>query len=109
MNCGSMISRLIAAAISASDAVEGKRSPAPFASTRAAFAAWSRAIGRMSCGRPLTSERVTVDKPQERLEEDRQTIVTVAEGIRAERFPAKPDRMKCSGCDFRLLCPSSAV
>jgi DNA helicase-2/ATP-dependent DNA helicase PcrA len=56
-----------------------------------------------------TSERITVDKPQERLEEDRQTIVNVAEGIRAEHFVAKPDRMKCAGCDFRLLCPSAAV
>jgi len=56
-----------------------------------------------------TSERVTVDKPQERLEEDRQTIVKVAEGIRAELFVAKPDRMKCGGCDFRQLCPSAAV
>ena len=56
-----------------------------------------------------TSERVTVDKPQERLEDDRQTIVKVAAGIRAELFPARPDRMKCSGCDFRLLCPSAAV
>ena len=56
-----------------------------------------------------TSERVTVEKPQERLEEDRQTILKVAEGIRAEQFPARPERMKCSGCDFRLLCPSSAV
>jgi CRISPR/Cas system-associated exonuclease Cas4 (RecB family) len=52
---------------------------------------------------------VTVEKPRDRLEEDRQTIINVAEGIRAERFPAKPDRMKCSGCDFRLLCPSAAV
>ena len=56
-----------------------------------------------------TGARVTVDKASERLEEDRQTIVKVAEGIRAELFPAKPDRMKCSGCDFRLLCPSAAV
>src|SRR5437588_10481435 len=56
-----------------------------------------------------TGPRVTVDKPTDRLEEDRQTIVNVAEGIRADRFPAKPDRMKCSGCDFRLLCPSAAV
>src|SRR2546428_9764254 len=55
-----------------------------------------------------TSERVTVDKPQERLEDDRQTIVKVAEGIRAELFPARPDRMKCGGCDFRQLCPSAA-
>ena len=56
-----------------------------------------------------TGERVTVDKPQERLAEDRQTILDVADGIRAERFPAKPDRMKCGGCDFRMLCPSAAV
>jgi DNA helicase-2/ATP-dependent DNA helicase PcrA len=56
-----------------------------------------------------TSERVTVDKPQERLEEDRQTIVKVAEGIRGELFVAKPDRMKCGACDFRQLCPSAAV
>jgi ATP-dependent DNA helicase UvrD/PcrA len=56
-----------------------------------------------------TSERVTVDKPVDRLDEDRQTILKVAEGIRAELFPAKPDRMKCSSCDFRLLCPSAAV
>jgi DNA helicase II / ATP-dependent DNA helicase PcrA len=56
-----------------------------------------------------TTERVTVDKPKERLEEDRQTIVKVAEGIRSEVFPAKPERMKCASCDFRLLCPSAAV
>jgi DNA helicase-2/ATP-dependent DNA helicase PcrA len=56
-----------------------------------------------------TGERVTVEKPAERLEDDRMSIIRVAEGIRAELFPAKPDRMKCSGCDFRLLCPSAAV
>lgn len=56
-----------------------------------------------------TTERVTVDKPKERLDEDRQTIVKVAEGIRNDLFLAKPERMKCSGCDFRLLCPSAAV
>jgi DNA helicase-2/ATP-dependent DNA helicase PcrA len=56
-----------------------------------------------------TGERVTVDKPHERLVEDRQTILKVAEGIRAELFVAKPERMKCAGCDFRLLCPSAAV
>ncbi len=54
-----------------------------------------------------TGERVTVEKPPERLAEDRETITEVADGIRAEFFPAKPDRMKCAGCDFRLLCPSS--
>ncbi len=56
-----------------------------------------------------TGERVRVDKPPERLKEDRETLLQVAEGIRAERFPAKPERLKCTGCDFRLLCPSAAV
>src|SRR6202023_3807524 len=41
-----------------------------------------------------TSERVTVDKPEERLEDDRQTIVKVAEGSRAELLPATPERKK---------------
>jgi DNA helicase-2/ATP-dependent DNA helicase PcrA len=56
-----------------------------------------------------TGERVSVDKAPDRLEADRQTIVRVADGIRAEFYPAKPDRMKCAGCDFRLLCPSAVV
>ncbi|HYM51342.1 MAG TPA: ATP-dependent DNA helicase [Candidatus Limnocylindrales bacterium] len=55
-----------------------------------------------------TGERVRVDKPPLRLDEDRDTIRRVADGIRRELFPARPDRMKCQGCDFRLLCPSSA-
>src|SRR3984893_6737464 len=59
LNCGSVSSRFIAAAISTLEAIGGKRSPVPFASTRTAFAAWSRAIGRMSCGRALSSECVT--------------------------------------------------
>ena len=56
-----------------------------------------------------TGEKVTVDKPPARLEEDRATILKVADGIRYEQFPAKPEKMKCAGCDFRLLCPSAAV
>ena len=55
-----------------------------------------------------TGERVRVDKPPERLQEDREAIRRAADGIRRELFPARPDRMKCSGCDFRLLCPSAA-
>ena len=61
--CGSVISRFTAAEISAWEAVGGNRSPAPFASTRAALSAWSRPIGRMSRGRALISERVTVPWP----------------------------------------------
>jgi DNA helicase-2/ATP-dependent DNA helicase PcrA len=56
-----------------------------------------------------TAERVTVDKPAARLEEDRETIMRVADGIRSELFPAKPERYKCAGCDFKELCPSSVA
>jgi len=55
-----------------------------------------------------TAERVQVDKPPERLEEDREAIRRAADGIRRELFPARPDRVKCGNCDFRLLCPSAA-
>ena len=56
-----------------------------------------------------TGERVHVEKPPERLREDKDAILKAAQGIRSERFPALPDRVKCAGCDFRLLCPSAAV
>lgn len=56
-----------------------------------------------------TGERVSVDKSAERLQEDRATVRRAADGIRAELFPARPDRVKCAACDFRLLCPSAAL
>ena len=54
-----------------------------------------------------TGDRVSVEKPADRLADDRETVSKVADGIRAEFFAPKPDRMKCAGCDFRLLCPSA--
>jgi len=56
-----------------------------------------------------TGERVSVDKPAERLAEDKATVRRAGDGVRAELFPARPDRVKCAGCDFRLLCPSAAL
>ena len=56
-----------------------------------------------------SGSRVSVDKSPDRLREDRETIQQVAQGIRAGLFPARPDRAKCGGCDFRLLCPSAAA
>jgi len=55
-----------------------------------------------------TGERVSVEKPAAQLAEDRAVIRRAAEGIAAELFPARPDRVKCAACDFRLLCPSAA-
>jgi len=54
-----------------------------------------------------SGERVVVDKTPARLEEDRESVARVAAAIGAEDFTPRPERWKCSACDFRLLCPSA--
>lgn len=54
-----------------------------------------------------TGERVVVEKTPERLQEDRAAVAGVAAAIAAEDFTARPERRKCAGCDFKLLCPSA--
>jgi DNA helicase-2/ATP-dependent DNA helicase PcrA len=54
-----------------------------------------------------SGERVVVEKSSERLAQDRDTITQVAASIAARDFRPRPERFKCAGCDFRLLCPSA--
>ncbi len=54
-----------------------------------------------------TGERVIVEKTADRLQEDRGAVAQVAAAIAAEDFTPRPERWKCSACDFRLLCPSA--
>jgi DNA helicase-2/ATP-dependent DNA helicase PcrA len=51
--------------------------------------------------------RVEVDP--KRLEKARQKIAVAAAGMRARDYTAKPDRMACSYCPFREICPSSVA
>ncbi len=44
-----------------------------------------------------------------RIDRAREAIRTAAAGIRAREFTATPDRMACSWCAFREICPSSAA
>ena len=44
-----------------------------------------------------------------RIDKAREAIRTVAAGIRARDFTAKPDHLSCTWCPFREICPSSAV
>jgi DNA helicase-2/ATP-dependent DNA helicase PcrA len=44
-----------------------------------------------------------------RLQRARQKIATAAAGMRARDYTPKPDRMACSYCPFREICPSSAA
>jgi DNA helicase-2/ATP-dependent DNA helicase PcrA len=51
--------------------------------------------------------RVAVDP--KRIEKAKARIRQVAAGIRAGDFEARPDRVACTWCPFREICPSSAV
>jgi DNA helicase-2/ATP-dependent DNA helicase PcrA len=51
--------------------------------------------------------RVEVDP--KRLARARKKIAVAAAGMRARDYSAKPDRMACSYCPFREICPSSVA
>ena len=51
--------------------------------------------------------RVEVDP--KRLAKAREKIAVAAAGMRARDYTAKPDRMACSYCPFREICPSSVA
>jgi DNA helicase-2/ATP-dependent DNA helicase PcrA len=44
-----------------------------------------------------------------RLARAREKISTAAAGMRARDYRPKPDRMSCSYCPFREICPSSVA
>jgi DNA helicase-2/ATP-dependent DNA helicase PcrA len=47
-------------------------------------------------------------KDQDDLEKTRETILTAAEGIRAQRFAATPAYLACQYCAYREICPYTA-
>ena len=51
----------------------------------------------------------TAPVERKRIEKARDSIKAAAAGIRERDFGAKPDRLSCSYCAFREICPSSAV
>ena len=51
----------------------------------------------------------TAPVERKRIEKARESIRTAAAGIRARSFAARPDRLACSYCAFREICPASAV
>ncbi len=48
------------------------------------------------------------DPGEKRLEKAQEKIATAAEGIRAQRFAATPQPMRCGFCPFREICPDAA-
>jgi CRISPR/Cas system-associated exonuclease Cas4 (RecB family) len=51
--------------------------------------------------------RVRLQATEDLLEEARRIGDEVAEGIRAGRFEARPERRKCSLCPYRLACEAA--
>jgi DNA helicase-2/ATP-dependent DNA helicase PcrA len=49
------------------------------------------------------------DVDPRRLAKARAQIATAAAGMRARDFTPKPDRLSCSYCPYREICPASAV
>jgi DNA helicase-2/ATP-dependent DNA helicase PcrA len=50
-----------------------------------------------------------VEVEPKRLAKGRERIATVAAGIKARDFTARPDRTTCGYCPFRSICPSSVA
>ena len=45
----------------------------------------------------------------EHLERARERVTEAAEGIRAARYPARPDQRNCGWCSYRMFCQHSAA
>jgi DNA helicase-2/ATP-dependent DNA helicase PcrA len=51
-----------------------------------------------------SGETVQLDRPESLVAEAKKQGAAVAEGVRAGRFEAKPDRRRCRLCAYRLAC-----
>lgn len=73
--------------------------------------AWRAATGRLPDEVSLrfldSGKHATVPVDPKRIAKARDRIVEAAEGIQSGSMEAKPDRMNCTYCAYRELCPSS--
>ncbi|MFM8429356.1 MAG: PD-(D/E)XK nuclease family protein, partial [Candidatus Limnocylindrus sp.] len=73
--------------------------------------AWRAATGRLPDEVSLrfldSGKHATVPVEPKRIAKARDRIVEAAEGIQSGSMEAKPDRMNCTYCAYRELCPSS--
>lgn len=73
--------------------------------------AWRAATGRLPDEVSLrfldSGKTATVPVDPRRIAKARDRIVEAAEGIQSGSMEAKPDRMNCTYCAYRELCPSS--
>lgn len=73
--------------------------------------AWRAATGRLPDEVSLrfldSGKTATVQVDPKRIAKARDRIVEAAEGIQSGSMEAKPDRMNCTYCAYRELCPSS--
>jgi RecB family exonuclease len=81
----------------------------------ALYAVGARSLPEIEDGEPLELEivylrdgrRVVMDASDDLLQEVRRIGGEVAEGVRAGRFEARPDRRRCSLCAYRLACEAA--
>jgi DNA helicase-2/ATP-dependent DNA helicase PcrA len=68
---------------------------------------WQLDASRQSYYYVLDNEQVPLESSDEEIESVRETAITVAEGIRSQRFDPTPSWSACSTCDFQLICPAA--
>ncbi|HVC77810.1 MAG TPA: ATP-dependent DNA helicase [Candidatus Micrarchaeaceae archaeon] len=54
-----------------------------------------------------SGDTLTLERPDALVAEARKQGAEVADGVRAGRFEAKPDRRRCRLCPYRLACPDA--
>jgi DNA helicase-2/ATP-dependent DNA helicase PcrA len=52
----------------------------------------------------IENKRLSINHQDEQLEEAKEKILELAEGILAENFEPKPDYQNCRYCDYQILC-----
>jgi DNA helicase II / ATP-dependent DNA helicase PcrA len=71
----------------------------------AAREAWQLESSRQAYHYVLDDRKVPVPRGEDDLAAVKETVLTVGEGILAERFEPTPSQAVCRLCDYRLACP----
>jgi DNA helicase-2/ATP-dependent DNA helicase PcrA len=69
-----------------------------------AMEAWNIKPEKASYYFLIENKRLSISHHGEQLEEAREKILELAEGILAENFEPKPDYQNCRYCDYQILC-----
>ncbi|SEH11414.1 PD-(D/E)XK nuclease family protein [Thermoleophilum album] len=71
--------------------------------------AWGIECGSQSYLYLLSGEKVAVPATEENIERVSERVRELAASIAAQRFEPRPEPHLCAACDYRIICPASAL